>query len=197
MQTINRFALLVISILILSSCGEGQDFRPASDSQDSAATAKAEMDPSAPRRPGNSGLIPAEPGFVAFDTKAVASVASTRLCAVDAVNGKRASDAPLDLPRTGEVKIEGWVLSPKKQLPPELAVLLVGGSSTFAIRGVTGGRRPDVARVFKTAAGARAGYSVRGDLTTVPVGEYKISLLQDADGLVSTCQTRYAVRIVD
>ncbi|MFC4726847.1 hypothetical protein [Coralloluteibacterium thermophilus] len=103
----------------------------------------------------------------------------------------------LPIKRGGELEVVGWVLNPRREVPREFAVVLVGVASSYAARGAAGGARADVARVFSTALAIASGYSVRATLANVEPGEYEVILVQDTYNVPTRCETGWRIQVVD
>lgn len=188
-----NMVVIALSLLLLASCGE----KPESSQATDAGKASVAQGPrqAALIRAGNSGLIPAQPGFVEVDAGSIQAAKSLRLCAVDRINDQKAVGQAIALTGADRIKVGGWALTPDKRSPASVAVVLQGGDKAYALRADAGRLRADVARAMKSDKAGRAGYSAESNLQGVAPGEYAVSVLQDTGGAPTICASGLKVAV--
>lgn len=183
-----RTSLILLSLAVATSCGKNEPgpTNKAAEPGKKAATKKEKPAVLAPA--GNSGLVPAGPGFSTFDRARLnaSSAKETSLCRVERTYVVKGSPTT-EFQSADTITITGWLLNPSRQAPESFALLLVGDAGSYAIPGRAGKKRADVSKVQKSKAAVLAGFSVSGPLASVAPGEYGFQLVQDSGDTVTVC----------
>ncbi|MHB1271858.1 MAG: hypothetical protein ACYCZD_03665 [Rhodanobacter sp.] len=109
-------------------------------------------------------------------------------CFLDGVNGQAAASVTrVDVGR--RIALSGWAASPRKTTPQSIDILLQNGSETYAISSQTGGSRRDVAEALHSPALANSGYNASGTLDLIPVGTYRVMILEHDAARQTLCDT--------
>lgn len=174
-------AVLISGLAIaLAACHNGPPGSSTTEVTASPATSN-------PDNPITGAFEPVAPGKLA-KAKQVGD------CNVDSVNGQIASNgAPLD--HQGAGQFAGWLgdrVSGKA--PPDFQLVLTGASD-YAVKGVTGAARPDVASATGVPGFATSGYQLNASMSAVPVGSYGVTLVYQIMGEQMACATKVHVTV--
>lgn len=124
---------------------------------------------------------PATGTFAALPARQLQQATRTTAdCNLDAIDGRPAGSTPVD--RVSGATFSGWAADAENGTVPARVKLVLTGKQDFAVEIPTGMPRPDVAEARKIAAFAASGYSITANLSTVPAGEYGVTLLYAAPG---------------
>lgn len=172
MKRIAFGTLGAILALALVGCGKGEQQNVPSGSV-SGDQEKAAAATSISSRP------------VVLDAGALASAKPTgEPCSLDSIDGNYAKQVIVaaNKPHT----FRGWLLNALRQ-PAGQFSLVLEGKRDFAIAAVTGVSRPDVGAYLKDSALGAAGFVFSSVVGSVPLGDYKLTLLVDRGGVVYSC----------
>lgn len=94
--------------------------------------------------------------------------------------------------------ISGWVaeVTTLAKILPLAFVVLSGDHGTYYLEGKRV-PRPDVAAALGDTMYENAGFETVGNLSDIPIGEYKLSVATGDKSLVALCKTNFVVRIGD
>ncbi|MDR7194151.1 hypothetical protein [Luteimonas terrae] len=135
---------------------------------------------------------------MATEQQAALRSASGAPCSLDLLNGTaRSSAETLSLTRADALEAVGWVLNPRKEVPREFAIVLDGDAAAYILKGIAGGPRPDVAKIYASESAASAGYRAGAALADVAPGTYAVHLAQDTYNVVTRCETGWVVQITE
>lgn len=88
--------------------------------------------------------------------------------------------------KSGAFELHGWAIDDATKTIPETIYLellpMKGGKHFFAAGSRNERVRPDLAKFFNDQSMNKAGFVVKADATSLPVGEYKIRIVQAAGG---------------
>lgn len=140
---------------------------------------------------------PYNPVTGTFELVAAGSFAKAKQvgdCNVDSVNGQVASNGtPLDHRGTGQ--FAGWLGDRASgKAPPDFKLVLTGASD-YAVKGVTGVPRPDVASATSVPGFAASGYQLNASMSAVPVGSYGVKLVYQSKNMQMACATQVHVTV--
>lgn len=176
---------LILTIAVLTGCGQGEQPPQA-----------------APSSPEDAAAQPATTAATATATMSRFTEADAALaaggvaapCAIDKINSQLATHV-VNVAGS-EVRIEGWISDPSLAVPADFDVLLVG-DGVYRAPGKAGVRRPDVAKALGSPALANAGFNLVASMGEVPAGEYSMSLIQGDGAQAARCDTKARVAVVD
>lgn len=117
------------------------------------------------------------------------------LCALDAINGKAASEGSFKVPSNNPIALEGWAATTSLTNPQSVVIVLSGADKAFAISGPAGIARDDVAKAYKAAALTNSGFKLELTELHVPAGEYAVAVLHDEAGTQVSCASPLKVVI--
>jgi len=94
--------------------------------------------------------------------------------------------------------VTGWVAEETTmlQILPLAYVVLSGDHGTYYLEGKRE-PRPDVAAALGDTMYENAGFETIGNLSGIPIGDYKLSVASGDKSLVASCKTNFVVRIGD
>lgn len=177
-----RVLCVGLAALALAACGQTNQPPPTSAS----ASAPVASEPAAPvattTAPESSASAQPIASAIVADAKL-----SGQACSLDTIDGSYSTNR-LTLARGQPHVFRGWVLDPGKQPPGAFSVVLKG-TQDFAVATSTGQTRKDVSEYFKNPAALTAGFKVSADLSTVPVGDYRIIFLMQKSTDASFCDS--------
>lgn len=78
-------------------------------------------------------------------------------------------------------------------VPAKIRVLLHGPSGGFALDGVTGSDRADVAKFFDKPGLAKSGYQIDVAFAGISPGIYEVHIVKDAEGEARLCPTHQSI----
>jgi hypothetical protein len=111
-------------------------------------------------------------------------------CGVDAVDDVAIHARDLVIPKSVNVKIDGWAADVALGTNPELAFLeLVGSDRTYWLPLELGLSRPDVALAYGRREMELSGWTVRASLSTLQPGQYSLRVIQSAGRSTLRCGT--------
>lgn len=113
----------------------------------------------------------------------------SELCALDAVNGQKATNGSFAVESTLPVAFEGWVSTSDMHTPESVSIVLHGATS-FAVNSKTGIERGDVAEAYKTHDLTNSGYKAELATLSIPVGNYAVSLVHEEKGSKVVCDAK-------
>ena len=115
------------------------------------------------------------------------ALGKAEMCALDAVNGKTATEGSFRLPANSSLALEGWAATTSLTNPRSVTVVLSAPDRAFAVSGNAGVPRDDVAKAYKTEALTNAGFKLEVPTLQIPTGEYTIAILHDESGSQVLC----------
>lgn len=173
----------VVCLAIALACGcekkaEKVEVAPQPPAQGQVQAQPEQQAPAQPLPKGVSGFTTSLPPALAG--KAVVPGGKVNL---DAVNKSQPS-AIITLKSEDGFNINGWAIDQKtKSAPPLVFVELAqanGGEKYYAA--ATRSDRGDLVKTFNAPGYKKSGYNLKGDITSLPSGEYLINIVQIADG---------------
>lgn len=190
-----RLSLLAaIGCLGLAAC-DGAAPPPASDAQGAPSAAKQEQ-------PVASSVeaAPVLPMTLTELDDAAKSVktSATGMCRFDKINGEPIGDATSVIVRTpAEFSVAGWLVDKEQMVRPEGVLRLqeVNGTRAWEISVGPGTSRGDVGRYLKQEALKNAGFEVKVDISSLPAGEYALTLDYYAGDRRVVCDKGKKIRI--
>lgn len=122
------------------------------------------------------------------DSATFANASRTHRCSIDRINGQKpVRDRPIGVRLGEELKVGGWVADSAMRVPSRFVIVLRSGQGTYAVNGVAGRERTDVAAAHQAESLVNSGFHSKTVLNGVRPGSYSVSLLQFEDGAYSTC----------
>lgn len=119
----------------------------------------------------------------------LASLSASKLCAIDSVNGKAATQDTFQVAASEPVTFEGWAATGDLKTPATVEVVLQGVSSV-AVSGTPDQTRDDVAKAYSSNALLKAGFKLTAAASSIAAGEYKIGIVHDESGTKVACATQ-------
>lgn len=160
----------------------------ASEADAPAATASQTPAPAAPSATAAGSTLSAWTGDLTGGM-------TSQMCALDAMNGAKATAGRFESPTAQPATMEGWVASSDMHAPAALSVVL-DGPSDFQITGTTGVSRADVAKAYNAENLATAGFKIELAGLAVPAGEYKVLIAhQEGGGAWVSCDTNTVLSV--
>lgn len=176
---------------LLASCGDSTPVNPAPQTPSAAAEGQvASAAAASTPAPEQSQLVLAPFGG------SLENVTSSDDCALDGVDGTR-GDA-YSLYHTKRAQLSGWAADRKLSMPPNVAQLILQGSSSFSADLPINQPRPDVAKALGKAEFAYVGYNASLDLSAVAPGNYRLVITYPGPGQagVIACSPKTAIRVL-
>ena len=188
--------LAAATALALSAC------KPASDSTDTAAQSQAPADaatapatPAAPAAAMESPVVLTELNSQQLG----AALTASGMCSLDSLDGQNfVSGQTVSLPDPSMARFRGWVADKGTMMRPASPALRVEAADGLRAWEIGVGKsvnRGDVARHFKVDALKASGFDLTADLSTLPPGEYALTLVHEARGKRMACDKGRRIRI--
>lgn len=178
MTASHRLPLLaLIGCLFLSACDQSGT-PPATASQDEAPAIEQEQPVAAPSI--DPATLAGPTTLTEIDEAArSAEMSASGLCNFDTINGQRIGDATsVRVQDPAAFSVSGWLVEKREMLRPQGVLRLqeVNGGRAWEIGVGPGTSRGDVGRHLKKEELKDAGFEVQSDLSSLPAGEYVLSL---------------------
>lgn len=125
------------------------------------------------------------------DASRTVSIERTGMCSFDSIDGVKVErNTVVRLQNPGNTKIGGWVADQATMSHPEDARLRLENADRSGVWEIGFGApvsRLDVAQYYKTKALSESGFSLTADLSSLPVGVYRLSAVHASNGRPLMC----------
>lgn len=124
-----------------------------------------------------------------------------RECNLERVGGQLFSMVPADLAKPAPTTLSGWIASTQAKNVPrtvQIRIVSVTDNRAWAIVGDTGQSREDVRKLLGgDQAYAGAGYALKLDVSSMPVGTYRLFTVFEEGEILKSCDNGRSIRILD
>ena len=173
--------LSVLSLLLVAGCSDPNTSKPAPTSS-AAETATVKTISLAEDLPPDIKGFPSEPAG---------------RCAVDIVNDP-VKEKVTAISRAAGLDIYGWALDENSASVPSVVFLhLLKGTENFYGQLNRRGDRDDLAKAFGKPEFINAGYGGTMDISSLPVGQYEILVIQKGENKSLVCSTNHKLELRD
>lgn len=174
-------ALSTLSLLLAAGCSDQNNNKPGATSS-AAATS-----------PVKTGALTTD---LPADIKGFPSEVAGK-CAIDIVNDPVKKEV-IAINRAGGLNIYGWALDEKSVSVSSVVYLhLLKGSENYYGQLNRRGDRGDLAKAFGKPEFINAGFGGAVDISSLPVGQYEMSVIQIGGNKRLVCSTNYKLELRD
>ena len=176
----SAIALSALSLLLIVGCSDQNTNKPVATSS-AAATSAVKAVSLAKEMPAEIKGLPSE-------------VAGR--CAVDNVNAP-VKDEVIAINRVAGLNIWGWALDEKSTSVSSQVFLHLKGTGNYYGQLNRQSNRSDLAKAFGKPEFINAGYAGSVDISSLPVGQYEILLIQKGENKILVCSTNHKLELKD
>ena len=176
-----RIALSAISLFFIVGCSDQDNNKPVTTNS-AVSTSPVKVVSLSKDMPASIKSVPTE-------------VAGR--CAVDYVNAP-VKEEVIAISRAAGLNIWGWALDEKSaSVTPEVFLYLQKGTEHYYGQINRHGNRSDLAKAFGKSEFSNAGYAGTVDISSLPVGQYEILIIQKGQNKSLVCGTKHKLELRD